>query len=186
MELTETVIGSEPIYSGKVLDLRVDTIRQPDGRVAKREIVAHHGAVCIVPIRDDGMVLLVRQFRLAAGQPLLEVPAGKREGNEEPEACAMRELEEETGYRAADLRPLYTAYLAPGYSTELMYAYLATGLTPGLTNPDEDEKLELVEIPMAEIESRVFAGEFADAKTIAALMMAACLYRNAFNGRGAV
>jgi ADP-ribose pyrophosphatase len=178
VELTEMVIGSEPIYSGKVLDLRVDTIRQPDGRVAKREIVAHHGAVCIVPIRDDGMVLLVRQFRLAAGQTLLEVPAGKREGNEEPEACALRELEEETGYRAADLRPLYTAYLAPGYSTELMYAYLATGLTPGQTNPDEDEKLELVEIPMAEIERRVLAGEFADAKTIAALMMAAYLYRS--------
>lgn len=177
MELTETVIGSEPIYSGKVLDLRIDTIRQPDGREAKREIVVHNGAVCIVPVRDDGMVLLVRQFRLAAGQTLLEIPAGKREENEEPQACALRELEEETGYRAAELRPLYTAYLAPGYSTELMYAYLATGLSPGKTNPDEDEKLELVEIPLAEIESRVLAGEFADAKTIAALMVASRLYR---------
>lgn len=172
MELTETVIGTEPIYSGRILDLRIDTVRQSDGREMKREIVAHRGAVCIVPVRDDGMVLLVRQFRLAAGQTLLEIPAGKREANEAPRECALRELEEETGYRAAEIRPLYTAYLAPGYSTELMYAYLATGLTLGKTNPDEGENLELVEIPLAEIEGRVLAGEFADAKTIAALMMA--------------
>ncbi|MCW3098597.1 MAG: ADP-ribose pyrophosphatase [Chthonomonadaceae bacterium] len=178
MELTETVIGTEPIYSGRVVNLRIDTIRQPDGHVSKREIVAHPGAVCIVPIREDGMVLLVRQFRLAAGQALLEVPAGTREKGEDPEACAYRELEEETGYRAIALRPLYTAYLAPGYSTELMYAYLATGLTLGQTNPDEGEKIELVEIPIAEIEDRVLAGEFADAKTIAALLMASRLYNS--------
>jgi ADP-ribose pyrophosphatase len=178
MELTETVIGTEPIYSGRVVHLRIDTIRQPDGHVGKREIVAHPGAVCIVPIRDDGMVLLVRQFRLAAGQALLEVPAGTREKDEDPYACALRELEEETGYRAAELRPLYTAYLAPGYSTELMYAYLATGLTLGQTNPDEGEKIELVEIPIAEIEERVLVGEFADAKTIAALLMASRLYHS--------
>ena len=176
MELTETVIGTEAIYSGKVVHLRVDTIRQPDGHEGKREIVAHPGAVCIVPIRADGMVLLVRQFRLAAGQALLEVPAGTREKDEDPEACALRELEEETGYRTTELRPLFTAYLAPGYSTELMYAYLATNLTAGQINPDEGEKLELVEIPLAEIESRVLAGEFADAKTIAALLMASRLY----------
>ncbi len=176
MELTETVIGTEQIYDGKVVHLRVDTIRQPDGHVGKREIVAHPGAVCIVPIRADGMVLLVRQFRLAAGQVLLEVPAGTREKNEEPEACALRELEEETGYRATELRPLYTAYLAPGYSTELMYAYMATNLTLGQTNPDEGENLELVEIPIAEIESRVLAGEFSDAKTIASLLLASRLY----------
>ena len=178
MELTETVIGTEPIYHGRILDLRIDTVRQADGREIKREIVAHRGAVCIVPVRDDGMVLLVRQFRLAAGQALLEIPAGKREQNEEPRQCALRELEEETGYRASELIPLYTAYLAPGYSTELMYAYLATGLTPGQTNPDEGENLELVEIPMKEIERRVLAGEFADAKTIAALMMASSLYQS--------
>ncbi len=176
MELTETVIGTEEIYNGKVVHLRVDTIRQPDGYEAKREVVAHPGAVCIVPIRDDGMVLMVRQFRLPAGQVLLEVPAGTREKNEDPHACALRELEEETGYRASELRPLYTAYLAPGYSTELMYAYMATGLTLGQTNPDEGENLELIEIPITEIESRVLAGEFADAKTIAALLMASRLY----------
>jgi ADP-ribose pyrophosphatase len=172
MDLTETVIGTQSIYSGRVVNLRIDTIRQADGHEGKREVIAHPGAVCIVPVRDDGMVLLVRQFRLPAGQALLEVPAGTREKGEDPVACAYRELEEETGYRATDLRPLYTAYLAPGYSSELMYAYLATGLTLGHTNPDEGEQIELVEIPIGEIENRVMAGEFADAKTIAALLMA--------------
>ena len=177
MELTETVIGTQEIYSGRVVHLRIDTIRQPNGFEGKREIVAHPGAVCVVPIRDDGMVLLVRQLRLAAGQALLEVPAGTREKGEDPRECALRELEEETGYQAADLQPLYTAYLAPGYSTELMYAYMATGLTLGKTNPDEGENVETVEIPITEIESRVLSGEFADAKTIAALLMATRLYK---------
>jgi len=177
MELTETVIGTQEIYSGRVVHLRIDTIRQPNGFEGKREIVAHPGAVCVVPIRDDGMVLMVRQFRLAAGQALLEVPAGTREKGEDPRECALRELEEETGYQAADLQPLYTAYLAPGYSTELMYAYMATGLTLGKTNPDEGENVETVEIPITEVESRVLSGEFADAKTIAALLMATRLYK---------
>jgi len=177
MELTETVIGTQEVYSGRVVHLRIDTIRQPNGFEGKREIVAHPGAVCVVPIRDDGMVLLVRQFRLAAGQALLEVPAGTREKGEDPRECALRELEEETGYQATDLQPLYTAYLAPGYSTELMYAYMATGLTLGKTNPDEGENVETVEIPITEIESRVLSGEFADAKTIAALLMATRLYK---------
>jgi len=177
MELTETVIGTQEIYSGRVVHLRIDTIRQPNGFEGKREIVAHPGAVCVVPIRDDGIVLMVRQFRLAAGQALLEVPAGTREKGEDPRECALRELEEETGYQAADLQPLYTAYLAPGYSTELMYAYMATGLTLGKTNPDEGENVETVEIPITEVESRVLSGEFADAKTIAALLMATRLYK---------
>jgi len=177
MELTETVIGTQEIYSGRVVHLRIDTIRQPNGVEGKREIVAHPGAVCVVPIRDDGMVLLVRQFRLAAGQALLEVPAGTREKGEDPRECALRELEAETDYQAADLQPLYTAYLAPGYSTELMYAYMATGLTLGKTNPDEGENGETVEIPITEIESRVLSGEVADAKTIAALLLATRLYQ---------
>src|SRR5262249_44209047 len=118
MELTETVIGSEEIFRGKIVHLRVDSIRLPDGSESKGEIVAHKGAVCVVPVRDDGTVLLIRQFRLAAGKALLEIPAGTREEGEEPDACAARELEEETGYRATTLRPLFSAYLAPGYSTE--------------------------------------------------------------------
>ncbi len=172
MELIETVIGSEAIYSGKIVHLRVDTVQMPDGKEAKREIIQHNGAVCVVPVREDGTILLVRQFRLAAGGVLLEIPAGKLEAGEEPLGCAARELEEETGYRAETITPLSSFYLAPGYSTEMMYAYLATGLTATKTNFDADENLELVALPFAEVERRLLAGEFQDYKTIAALFHA--------------
>ena len=173
MELIETVIGTEEIFKGKIVHLRVDTVRMPDGSESKREIVGHKGAVCIVPVQEDGTVLMIRQFRLAAGKVLFEIPAGTREEGEEPDACAARELEEETGYTAANLRPLFAAYLAPGYSTELIYAYLATGLTKTHTHTDADENVELVPIPLAELERRVLAGELQDAKTIAAVLTAA-------------
>ena len=172
MELTETVIGTETIYKGKIVSLRVDAVRLPDGGESKREIVEHHGAVCIVPVREDGMILLVQQFRLAAGQVLLEIPAGTLEVGEEFAACAARELEEETGYRAANIVPLFSAFLAPGYSTELIHAYLATGLTATQTHFDEGENLELTALSVPEIERRLLNGEFQDAKTIAALLIA--------------
>lgn len=177
MELTETVTDSESIYEGKIVHLRVDTVRLPNGKEAKREVVAHRGAVCIVPVREDGTVLLVRQFRLPAGKALLEIPAGTLEAGEEPLACAARELEEETGYRAGNLRPLFQAYLAPGYSTELIHAFLATELTETNTNPDADENVELVPVPLAEAEDRVLRGEFQDAKTIASLLAASRLLK---------
>src|SRR5262249_53704279 len=147
----ETVIGSQSIYEGRIVHLRVDTVRLPNGKESKREIVAHRGAVCIVPVRDDGKILLVQQFRLAAGKTLLEIPAGTLEEGEGPALCAERELEEETGYRAAKLVPLFQAYLAPGYSTELIYAFLATGLTPTQAHTDADENLELTPLSFAEI-----------------------------------
>lgn len=171
MDLSETVIGSEEIYRGRVVKLRVDRVRLADGREAKREIVGHQGAVCIVPVLD-GQILLLQQFRLATGGVLLEVPAGTLEVGEEPAACAARELEEETGYRAATLRPLFSTYLAPGYSSELMHAYLAEGLTPGATHLDADEQVELTPLPIAEIERRILAGEIRDAKTIASVLVA--------------
>ena len=171
-DLKETVIGTEEIYRGKIVRLRVDRVRLPDGKEAKREIVGHGGAVCIVPITEDGNVLMIRQFRLAAGGVLLEIPAGGLETGETPEACAARELEEETGYRTASLRPLFSMFLAPGYSTELIHAYLATGLTPGTTHMDEDENVVLTPIPLEEVVDRILAGEIRDAKTIAAVMAA--------------
>ncbi|HLK55658.1 MAG TPA: NUDIX hydrolase [Chthonomonadaceae bacterium] len=172
MELTETVIGTEEVFQGKLIHLRVNTVRLPNGNEAKREVVVHKGAVCIVPVQDDGTVLMIRQFRLAAGRVLFEIPAGTLEIGEEPDACAARELEEETGYTAANLRPLFSAYLAPGYSTELIHAYLATGLTKTHAHTDDDENVELVPIPLADLERRVLAGELQDAKTIAAVLTA--------------
>jgi len=172
MELKETVIGSETIFRGKIVTLRVDRVQMSDGSESKREIVEHKGAVCIVPVRDDGMVLMTRQFRLAAGKPLLEVPAGTLEEGEAPEMCATRELEEETGYKAGSLRALFMAYVSPGYDTKQIRGYLATGLTPGKTHTDADENVEVVPIPLADVERMVLSGEIEDSKTISALLMA--------------
>lgn len=172
MDLTETVIGTEEIFRGKIVHLRVDRVRLPDGTESKREIVAHKGAVCIVPIMEDGTVLLVRQFRLAAGAALLEIPAGTREEGEEAADCAARELEEETGYRAGSLQPLFSAYLAPGYSTELIHAYLATDLTKTQAHTDADETVELIPIAADDIERKILSGEIQDSKTISAILVA--------------
>lgn len=172
MDLNETVIGSQEIYAGRIFTLRKDTVRLPDGRELTRDIVAHNGAVCVVPLREDGAVLMVRQFRLPAGKVLLEIPAGKLEAGEDPDACAIRELEEETGYRASQVRKLFQCYLAPGYSSELMHCYVATGLTKTQTNFDEGENLELVTVPQEEVLRMVLAGEIEDSKTIATLLVA--------------
>ncbi len=172
MSQDEIVTGSESIYQGRVVRLRLDTVRLPDGREAKREIVEHPGAVCIVAVDAEGQVLLVRQFRLAAGKVLLEVPAGTLEAGEETAACAARELEEETGYRAAHIEPLFSMLLAPGYSTERIHAFLATGLTRTQTHFDEDESVELETLSLAEAERRALAGELDDAKTVSSLLVA--------------
>lgn len=172
-DLKETVIGTQEIYRGRIVHLRVDSVRLPDGKEAKREVVGHGGAVCIVPITDDGQVVLIRQFRLPASGTLLEIPAGGLELGEEPEAAAARELQEETGYRAAAMQHLFSMFLAPGYSTELIHTYLATGLTPGDTHMDEDERVVLTPMPLHEAVSRIMAGEVQDAKTIAGVLAAA-------------
>lgn len=171
MDLIETVIGSDEIYAGKVVHLRVDRVRLPNGKESKREVVAHRGAVCIVPVLN-GEVLMVRQFRLPAGKVLLEIPAGTLEAGENPDDCAARELEEETGFKASSIVPLFSAYLAPGYSTELIHAYLASGLTEGSLHLDADENVVLERIPLAEIERMILAGELQDSKTISAVLVA--------------
>lgn len=178
MDLTEIVIGSKEIYNGKVVHLRVDTVRLPDGYESKREIVQHPGAVCIVPVDNKGNILFVRQFRLAAGQVLLELPAGTMEAGEDPDDCAMRELEEETGFIAGKMESLFSAFMAPGYSSELIRFYLATELSQGTANPDEGENLELIEIPITDIEQKVLTGEFKDSKTISGLLVALRLLSN--------
>src|SRR5262245_44718367 len=157
MELIETVIDSQEIYSGKIVHLRVDTVRLPNGHESKREIVGHRGAVCVVPVQADGTILLVRQFRLAAGKVLLEIPAGTLEAGEDPADCAARELEEETGFKAGQMRFLFSAFLAPGYSTELIHAYLATDLTEGSIHFDAGENCETVAMTQEEIEQKLLA-----------------------------
>lgn len=167
----EEIIRSERIFQGRVVNLRVDTVRLPNGRLSQREIVEHRGAVAIVPMLSKDTLLMVRQFRLAANEVLLEVPAGTLEPDEPPEVCAARELEEETGYRAATLSPLFSLYLAPGYSQEILHVFLAQDLEKTSQQVEDDENVEVVAIPLQGAVEMVLDGAIKDAKTIAALLV---------------
>jgi ADP-ribose pyrophosphatase len=180
--MSDSSTSSEYIYRGRVVTLRIDTIRKPDGREIKREIVEHSGAVAIVPLLDAETILLIRQFRPAVGETLLEIPAGTCEAGEDPDATANRELEEEIGYRAGRLRRMFSQYLAPGYSSEVLHAYFGEDLVPSRAEGDEDEAIEVVPVCASEIESMILDGQIKDAKSIAALLVALRLIRNETKG----
>ncbi len=170
----ETVLETSEIYSGKVIHVRLNTVQLSDGMITKREIVEHRGAVCIVPITEDRRIVMVRQFRLAAGKNLLEIPAGTLEQGENPDVCAARELEEETGLKAAKLTALFSAYLAPGYSTELIHSYLATGLATAENklSQDADERVFTESVSIDEFLDKVKSGDIQDCKSIASVLTA--------------
>ncbi len=167
----EPTLETRRIHEGRVLNLRVDTVRLPSGKTALREIVEHSGAVTIVPVDEDGNLLLVRQYRKAAGESLLEFPAGGIDAGEEPEACAQRELQEETGYAAAEVTSLGAFWMVPGYATEYMSVFLARGLHPSPRQGDEDEHIELERYPASEMPALVASGRIKDSKSIAALYL---------------
>ncbi len=169
----ETVIKRETIYEGRIVNLYVETVQLPDGHTTQREIIRHGGAVAMVPLHEDGRVTLVRQYRLAAGRELLEVPAGTLEPGEDPLACAARELQEEAGLHPGSLTRLGGFFVAPGYSSEYIHVYLATELTPSSRRGDEDEFLEVITVPLDEALALIEQEEIADAKTISALLWAA-------------
>ncbi len=173
-ENTEPTLSSERIYEGRIINLRQDTILMPSGREAKREIVEHHGAVCVVPVLDDGRIALVRQYRKPAEQVLLEIPAGGLEPNEAPIDAARRELIEECGLRAGKLTLLFSCFLAPGYSTECIGCFLAEQLTETDTDPDEDEIVDTHFYQLDELLPMIDDGRICDSKTIAGLL---ALYR---------
>lgn len=170
MNLTEKQLEQNLIYKGKFLDFYCDKIELPNAATSTREYVTHPGAVCILPLTDSGDVVFVEQYRYAIGRILLELPAGKLDAGETPMACAARELEEETGYRAGKLEPLGSVLLAPGYSNEEIWLFRATALTPGPQKNDEDEFTEVVHIPFKEAVAKVLSGEIKDAKTAVALL----------------
>ena len=170
--LAELTIGTKRIYEGNIINVRVDTVRMPSGRDATREIVEHSHAVCIVPIDNDGNVVLVRQYRKPAEDALLEVPAGGVEDGEISEEAVLRELQEEIGYTADHLEHLSSFWVAPGWATEYMHAYLATGLRESRLDGDEDENIEVVRLRFDEAVSMLKTGEIIDGKTIAALLLA--------------
>jgi len=169
---TETRLSTETVFEGKIVTVRVDDVSLPNGVKAVREVVEHRPAVAIVPFDDNREVLLVSQFRYPVGEQLLEVPAGIIEVSETPEQCADRELQEEIGYRAREMRSLGSFWTAPGFSDELMYAFVATGLEPSRLESDKDEDITVVRVPVSRIREMIEAGEIRDSKTIAALLMA--------------
>jgi 8-oxo-dGTP pyrophosphatase MutT (NUDIX family) len=178
--LRERLISSEVLRRSRVLEFRIDTVETADGHRSTRDIAGHPGGVCIVAIDRSGSVLLVRQWRLAVGRALLEIPAGTLDRDadgaiEEHAGAAARELEEETGYRAGTWRYLAAFYTAPGFTSELMHLYLATDLKPAhgdRLGPDEDERLVLERISLADAVAMAERGEFADAKSIVGLLLA--------------
>jgi ADP-ribose pyrophosphatase len=166
------LLRSEIVYPGRAFTIRQDTLRLPDGREARFDIVEHIGSVIILPIDANSHLLFVRQYRHAVGSDLLELPAGTLEIGEAPDACAQREIREETGMAAGRMEPLGGFYLAPGYSTEYMYAYLATDLRSDPLEADADEFLSVVRIPISEVLAMCENGEIPDAKSLAALLLA--------------
>ena len=168
----ETILASERVYEGRILNLRVDQIRTPTGVEALREIVENNGAVAMVPLDADQRVTLVRQYRHAVRSLVIEVPAGKLDGDEDPLAGAQRELSEETGLQAARFELLGTYYPAPAWSTELVYLYLATDLTLGPTHLEADEVIESLHLPLTEAINLIRSGAIVDGKTVAALLLA--------------
>ncbi|MHB1415564.1 MAG: NUDIX domain-containing protein [Chloroflexota bacterium] len=166
----EVTIYTERVYEGRILNLRVDTVRLPNGQTTKREIVEHRGAVGIMPIDDDGKVALVRQYRKPAERYTLEIPAGTLDPGEDVETCLHRELREETGLTASRVDQLASYYSAVGFCTEFMEVYLARDLQYGQAGPDEDESVEVLWMPLAEALDMVARGDIVDAKTIIALL----------------
>jgi ADP-ribose pyrophosphatase len=162
---------SDSVYKGKILNLRVDQVEFDDGTSAIREIVEHRGAAAIVPLLD-GKLILVRQFRYAASSELLEIPAGTLEPGENPEVCARRELEEETGYKCGKLRKILECFVAPGYSTEKIHFYLATELQRSEMLTEDDERIKVEVVTIADAIEKVRNGEIRDAKTVCALCRA--------------
>ena len=172
MDFTEKKIREINRYQGIIVDVTMDAIQLANGMPAFREVVHHPGGVCVLPVDEAGNACCVYQFRYPGQHHLLEAPAGKLEKGEEPAACAVRELSEETGVTADELIPLGSYCLSPGYSTEVLHIFLARGLHRGASHPDAGELLELRWIPLAELSAMVDRGEIPDAKTAIAVMQA--------------
>jgi ADP-ribose pyrophosphatase len=157
------------IYTGKVVTLNVDTVQLPNGITVELETIRHPGAAAVVPMKADGIVVLIRQFRHAAGGFIYEIPAGKLHPGEDPLDCASRELEEEIGYRASSFDLLSSIFTAPGFADEVIHVYQANGLTKGQQRLDRDEVLDVIEMPLAEAVKKIEDGTIRDAKTIVGL-----------------
>ena len=173
MDVKEKIISTKDIFHGRIFDVKVHDVTLPDGEAAKREVVLHHGGVGVIAVTPEREVFMVSQYRIAADEMMLEIPAGKLEKDEtDPYAAAMRELEEETGYRTDKLIPLGTYYATPGYCSEMLTIYLANELTYVGQHLDEDEFLSLTKIPLDTLYEMVMNNEIRDCKTAIAILKA--------------
>ncbi|MFZ5648228.1 MAG: NUDIX domain-containing protein [Bacillota bacterium] len=172
MGLSEKTVSKEMVYKGRILNLRVDDVELPNGKTVKREVVEHGGAVAVVPLDEKNNLLMVRQYRYPVGKVLLEVPAGMIEEMEEPHVCAARELAEETGCEARELKLLFSFYSTPGFTTEKLHIFLARGLKCLENHPDEDEFIEVSRVPLEKALDMIDRGEICDAKTIIGILAA--------------
>jgi ADP-ribose pyrophosphatase len=171
-KLEEKKLSSKKIFTGRLLKLRVDSVKLPNGVRSTREVVEHPGAVTIIALTEDNKLVLVRQFRTAAGAVLLELPAGVPLKGEKGEQTARRELEEETGYRARSVKKVFEGYASPGYSNEVIQFYLAKGLKLRQQKTDEDELIEVDQIDLGLCLDLVRGGKIRDNKTAIGIMIA--------------
>ncbi|MBX3402181.1 MAG: NUDIX hydrolase [Phycisphaeraceae bacterium] len=165
------IVARRTIHKGRKFDFEILTVRQR-GRETQRENVHHPGAVVVVPVLDDGRIVLIRNHRVSVGERLWECCAGTMEPPEPPETCAARELVEETGYRAATIVPLGWFYTTPGLTDERMHAFIARGLSHVGQDLEDDESIEVVALPVAQVLTMIDSGELRDAKSMAAILLA--------------
>lgn len=167
---SEVTVKTEKIFEGKILRLRLDTVELQNKKYTKREIIEHNGAAAILAINDENKLILVRQFRKAAEDFLLELPAGKIENNEDPLLCAKRELKEETGYECESIEKICEFYTSPGFCTEKIHLYKASDLEETGISPDEDEFIELEYVDIEDAKQMIFNGNIIDSKTIIGIL----------------
>jgi ADP-ribose pyrophosphatase len=167
------ILKNEIIHNGKVFNTKVDQIEYNSGNKSVREVAEHPGGAVIVPVTDEGKIIMITQYRYPVDKVLLELPAGKLDKNENPLNCAVRELEEETGYKSDNLKEIGTIYTTPGYSTEKLWIYLAKNLKPGNHNHEEGEfGMKVFEYSLKEIDEKIYNGEIVDGKTICGIFLA--------------
>ncbi len=160
------------IYQGKVIDLSVEIVTLPNGATAELELITHPGASAVVPLKEDQTVVMVRQYRHAVGGYIYEIPAGKLHPGEDPRDCALREVEEEIGYKVGTLEPLLSFFTTPGFTDEIIHIFIGKDLVPGTQNLGEDEVIEIIEMPLSKTIELINDGTIKDGKTIIALQAA--------------
>ena len=159
------------IYTGRIVQLNLETVTLPNGNTVELEVIHHPGAAAVVPLTQNGTVILIRQYRHAAGGYIYEIPAGKLHPGEDPLICAQRELEEEIGFRATSLELLTSLLTTPGFTDEVIHIYKGTGLTPGRQDLEHDEVLEVLDIPLEQAIQMIHEGAIRDGKSIVGLQM---------------